>query len=144
MLKHDYPLKHRITIKGYVRVTEDNINEGELDEVNSWNLDKEELILNNLDDISNLKEIKILILEILNDQSFKTITEDNILDEISVSEGQINYYQQVDEDNNQPSIKELEDFRNGLCNLYAQDISFNIKINDIDIHYDDLITILSL
>lgn len=134
MLKHDYPLKHRITIKGYVYV----------DEVNSWNLDKEELILNNLDDISNLKEIKILILEILNDQSFETITENNILDKISVSEGQINYYQQVDEDNNQPSIKELEDFRNGLCNLYTQDISFNIQINDINIHYDDLITILSL
>ena len=144
MLTHNYPLKNKIVIKGHVSVIEENVLEGELDELNSYNLDQEQLVINNLTDILELHEIKLLILEVLNNILFEQLTDKNIFDRINIYENKIFCSQQINFDYDQPSDDEIKSFKNNLRNLCVQDICLEITINDINIDCNDLITILKL
>lgn len=142
-LEKDYN-KLIVEIAGFTYVTVDNWNDGELGQVNEWELEKTYLELNTLNKKA-FKEIKKAILERLNQELYKDITTryfnkyvcDNIID------NRVCWSQYTNEDNSwEPTKKEYRDFKKGLKDLFIQNINISVKINGERVSEQDLYTIL--
>lgn len=141
MLKKDYSSSYVVAISAYTEVYEDDYNYGERDYVNAFCTDKQGINVGALDE-ENILIIKQFVLDYINEMLFDELTMDNLAEQVLICDERIDYAQQCNENNYEPSKTEIKLWKEGKCKLYTQDISLHMTINGIAVSEEDLNTII--
>lgn len=141
MLKGKYN-KLVVELNGYVIVTRENYDKGELGTITSYDLHKESFIIEDVTNKDSLLVIKNKLIEYLCGYSYETLPNIQTLD---IYENKASFSQYTDDENEYaPTKNDMELFKQGLKDLFLQDINIAVTINGEPILEDDLELIINL
>lgn len=133
-----------IELGGFVSTWEDNFNDGQIGDysLNTWDIKTEKLIFKKITK-KEIKEIKKAIFNKLNDNLYKNISIRTFNKYVEIIDNRVIYSQYTNDDNTrEPNRKECREFKQGIRNLYVQDINITVSINSRNIEESDLEIIL--
>ncbi len=135
---------YQIEICGDVTVWIDNYENDQISYgVNSWSLDAHRLNVSTLSKI-NLSRIRKCIQDYLNEVLYSELKTKKFREGIAIGGDKLHYSQYTNPDNTgEPTKKDFKKWRDGLADLYVQDIILYVNINGVRVDSKDLAEIIN-
>lgn len=134
---------YQVEICGDVTVWADNYENGQVAyDVNSWSLDVHKFNVDTLSKV-NLSVIRKNIQDYLNKVLYSELKTKKFREGIEIGGDRLYYSQYTNVDNTgEPTKKDFKKWRDGLTDLYVQDIILYVDINGIRVDSKDLAEII--